>query len=193
MRIQAIFLDRDGVINQERSDYVKTWEEFQILPGVIEALQKLAQLDLPILVITNQSAIGRGVATQETIHGIHQRLRQVVNEAGGRIDDFFLCPHHPQENCNCRKPKPGLLLQAATKYQLNLEETVFVGDAVTDYQAALAVQCHSILIKTGLQANRIESLVESYLQTNRQAVRPEIVDNLAVAVERIITYRSGTT
>lgn len=187
VKIQAIFLDRDGVINQERSDYVKSWDEFRILPGVLDALHRLAELNVPIIIITNQSAIGRGSATQETINGIHQRLKDMVAEAGGKIDDIFLCPHRPDENCGCRKPKPGLLLQAAAKYQLNLEQTIFIGDAVTDYQAARAAQCNSILVKSGRQAQQLESLVESYLQTNREAVCPEIVDNLSVAVERIIS------
>ncbi|MFN8445513.1 MAG: D-glycero-beta-D-manno-heptose 1,7-bisphosphate 7-phosphatase [Caldilineaceae bacterium] len=190
MRIQTVFLDRDGVINQERSDYVKSWDEFRILPGVLDALHRLAQLNVPIIIITNQSAIGRGAATQETVDNIHQRLSELVTETGGKIDDVFLCPHRPDEDCGCRKPKPGLLLQAAAKYQLKLEQTVFVGDSVTDYQAAVAAQAHSILVKTGRQAQQLESLVESYLQTNHQAVRPEIVDNLSVAVERIISNRT---
>ncbi|HMN31307.1 MAG TPA: HAD-IIIA family hydrolase, partial [Caldilineaceae bacterium] len=93
--IQAIFLDRDGVINRERSDYVKAWSEFEFLPGVLTALSQLAQLGVPILVISNQSAIGRGLASPAIVDEIHQRARAIIEGAGGRIDAFFVCPHHP--------------------------------------------------------------------------------------------------
>jgi len=190
MKFESIFLDRDGVINRERSDYVKSWEEFEFLPGSIEALSKLSNLGVPIIIITNQSAIGRGAANQETINEIHNRLITIVQERGGRIDDIFVCPHRPDEACKCRKPQPGLLLQAAAKHHLNLDRAVFVGDAITDFQAALAAGCACILVKTGRQANQIESLVDSYLQSDNRAIRPDIVDNLYSAIERIISISS---
>ena len=187
MKLECIFLDRDGVINQERADYVKSWEEFELLPGSIEAVAQLSQLNIPIILITNQSAIGRGAASREAVDAIHNRLLKLIQERGGRLDEVFLCPHHPGESCECRKPKPGMLLQAAQKYQINLNRAVFVGDAITDYQAALAAGCSSILLKSGRQALQIETLVAAHLQTDAKAVRPEIFDNLSSAVQRILT------
>lgn len=116
----AILLDRDGVINQKRADYVKSWQEFQLLPGVLAALRRLATLPIPIVVITNQSAIGRGLVALATVAAMHDQLAQVVHTAGGRLDGFFVCPHHPTAGCACRKPQPGLLLQAARHFGFDL-------------------------------------------------------------------------
>lgn len=150
-QLQAILLDRDGVLNYERPDYVKCWEEFKFLPDVLETLPRLAALKIPVLVISNQSAIGRGLVTQQVVDAIHQRAGAEIAAAGGRIDDFFVCPHHPDDHCACRKPKPGLLWAAASAYALDLHRCIFIGDAVTDFQAALAAHCPSILVETGRQ------------------------------------------
>jgi len=156
--LQAVMLDRDGVINRERADYVKSWEEFELLPGALAALSRLASLAVPILVLTNQSAIGRGLVSLETVKAIHARLQALVNAAGGRIDGFYICPHHPAHGCGCRKPKPGLLLQAAAEFNFDLSASVFVGDSITDYQAAQAAGCPSILVASGRQGTQLKSL-----------------------------------
>lgn len=187
MKFDCIFLDRDGVINRERADYVKSWDELELLPGSLEALVHLAALDIPVIIITNQSAIGRGVVDVKTVEAIHERLIKLIQQNGGRIDDVFFCPHSPDEACKCRKPKPGMLLLAANKYQLNLNRCIFIGDSITDFQAAQTAGCNSILVKSGRQADRIDSLVEAFLHANRGADRPEIVDNLLAAVERILS------
>jgi len=178
--IKAFFLDRDGVINRERADYVKTWGEFEFLPGVLLALQRLATLNIPILVISNQSAIGRGLISQDTSNAIHQQARTVIEAAGGRIDDFFVCPHHPEADCHCRKPKPGLLLQAAVQFDLDLAECIFIGDAITDFQAAQTAGCQAILVESGRQGSQLRKL----LSTNLNAC---IVPDLAAAVEMILS------
>lgn len=156
--LQAVLLDRDGVINRERADYVKSWEEFEVLPGVLTALRRLSFLGVPILVITNQSAIGRGLVSLEMVKEIHSRLQELVNVMGGRIDGFYICPHHPADGCGCRKPKAGLLLQAAAEFNFELSASIFVGDSITDYQAALAVGCPSLLVASGRQAAQLESM-----------------------------------
>ncbi|MCB0140508.1 MAG: HAD family hydrolase, partial [Caldilineaceae bacterium] len=130
--LAAIFLDRDGVINRERSDYVKNWREFQFLPNALAALRQIATLPVPILVMTNQSAIGRGIVSRSVVDAIHRQMQHEVAEAGGRIDQVFMCPHRPDENCACRKPRPGLLLQALHQYDLPAAHTVFIGDSFTD-------------------------------------------------------------
>lgn len=145
----AVFLDRDGVINRERADYVKCWHEVEILPGALDAIAQLAALGCPILVITNQSAIGRGIVTADEVDAIHRRLRDTVKAHGGRIDAFYVCPHHPDAGCDCRKPKPGLLLQAAEEHALDLRSCIFVGDSWTDREAAQSVGCESILVESG--------------------------------------------
>lgn len=177
--MRAILLDRDGVINYERVDYVKSWQEFELLPGVLPALQRLAVLALPILVITNQSAIGRGIIPQETVTAIHRQLCTAVATAGGRIDAFFVCPHHPDADCACRKPKPGLLFQAAQQFHFPLDQAVFIGDAVTDFEAARAAGCQSILVKSGRQGASLDHFfVDAMLP-------PLIVADLAAAVDLI--------
>jgi D-glycero-D-manno-heptose 1,7-bisphosphate phosphatase len=145
----AIFLDRDGVINRNRADHVKTWSEFEFLPGALNALQLLAQLQRPIVVVSNQAAIGRGLATRESVEEIHQQMRRMVARSGGRIDSVLYCPHRPEEACGCRKPEPGLLLYAAQKFNIDLQRSVLVGDAVSDLKAAVAVGCKPILVKSG--------------------------------------------
>jgi D-glycero-D-manno-heptose 1,7-bisphosphate phosphatase len=160
--LQAVFLDRDGVINRERSDYVKSWDEFQLLPNVLVALRQLAELQIPICVLTNQSAIGRGYVTAEQVGEIHQRLAQLVAEHGGRIDAFFVCPHHPHDGCTCRKPKPGLLFQSAHQFEVDLAHSVFIGDAFTDFLAASAAQCSAIMVTSGRQGSELRNLLQEH-------------------------------
>ena len=145
----AVFLDRDGVINYNRSDHVKSWSEFEFLPGTLQALRSLAQLPWPIVVVSNQAVIGRGLVSQATIDDVHDRMLRIVEAAGGRIDAVFYCPHRHDEGCTCRKPSPGLLLRAAYELQLNLAKSYLIGDALTDILAANAVSCQPILVKTG--------------------------------------------
>lgn len=208
--VRGILLDRDGVINRERADYVKHWHEFIFLPGVLDALKRLAALPVPILVITNQSVIGRGIVNHQRIDAIHKEAQTAIEAAGGRIDWFFLCPHHPNEQCGCRKPQPGLLQQAAAKFALSLEHSVFVGDAMTDYEAACAAGCQSILVESGRQGPELRSYFARKLGTTNanqtmgaalhqhpplptptgtlQTVRqmPPIVQDLAAAVDLIV-------
>ena len=107
-----------------------------------------------------------------------------IRNAGGRIDDVFLCPHHPDDNCSCRKPKPGLLLQAAEKYKLDLTQCLFIGDSVTDFQAAAAVGCQSILVKSGRQGAQLETLVDAIIDDHMNA--PLVVASLSEAVNCIL-------
>ncbi len=145
----AVFLDRDGVINENRADYVKSWEEFAFLPGVFDALCRLAESDLSIIVASNQSAVGRGLVSRDELDTINRTMVDRIHKEGGRIDAVLYCPHRPDENCTCRKPRPGLLLQAAKRFDLNLARSCLVGDAVSDVAAGLAAGCRPILVLTG--------------------------------------------
>jgi len=158
--IDAIFLDRDGTLNVERADYVKSIAELVLLPGALAALKALSALAVPIILVTNQSVIGRGIVDQATVDAIHAHLRTQARASGGRIDAIYVCPHHPDAHCHCRKPQPGLLLAAAADFQLDLTRCIFVGDSLTDYAAAQAAGCQPVLVRTGRQAQQLEQLAD---------------------------------
>jgi D-glycero-D-manno-heptose 1,7-bisphosphate phosphatase len=156
----AVFLDRDGVINENRADYVKSWDEFVFLPNVFEPLCQLARNSLLTIVITNQSAINRGLVSPETVEVIHSQMCEAVSVNGGRIDAVLTCPHRPDEDCRCRKPEPGLLLQAAERLDLDLPQSYLIGDSLCDIAAGLAVGCRPILVLTGQGREQLPGLVE---------------------------------
>jgi D-glycero-D-manno-heptose 1,7-bisphosphate phosphatase len=146
---RAVFLDRDGVINENRHDYVKTWDEFVFLPGAIESLALLSQSEFLVIVISNQSAIYRGLVSGEMVEEINRLMVNTVEKAGARIDGVYFCPHGPGEACDCRKPRPGLLLKAAEEKQIDLTQSFCVGDKLTDIDSGIAAGCRNILVLTG--------------------------------------------
>jgi len=182
--MRAVFLDRDGVINENRPDYVKSWQEIKFLPGAFESLRRLANTPCLIIVISNQSAINRGLVASSTVDDIHSRMRTAVERHEGRIDGFFCCPHRPDERCDCRKPKPGLLLLAAQHFSLDLHQCYLVGDAATDLAAARAVGCHPILVLTGRGR---ESLP---LVKNSQDNQTMVFDDISAATDWILSRQS---
>lgn len=145
----AIFLDRDGVINRNRDDHVKSWAEFTFMPTVLESIRRLTATGLPIFVVTNQAVISRGLVSETEIAEIHARMTAVIAEAGGHITRVYHCPHDAHDNCDCRKPKPGMLLQAQREYGIDLTRSFMVGDAWTDIEAGLSVGARGILVMTG--------------------------------------------
>ncbi len=146
----AVFLDRDGVIIQNRENYVCNWEDVEFLPSSLQALKLLGQSSYKIIIVTNQSAIGRGILTIEQADTINHRIIKVITDAGGRIDGLFTCPHAPDDHCSCRKPLPGLILQAADALSIDLPSSALIGDALTDIQAGSAAGIKTlILVKTG--------------------------------------------
>jgi D-glycero-D-manno-heptose 1,7-bisphosphate phosphatase len=200
LRPQAIFLDRDGTINRERADYVKSWQEYEWLPGALAALGALAQLDVPVLVVSNQSVVGRGILGASALQAIHARVRSEALAAGGRLDDFLICPHVPADQCACRKPKPGLLLEAATRYHLDLERCVFIGDSITDMQAAQAAGCAWLLVRTGRQGATLDSTLALLgighvtgrgAGTGAETVYAQVVDDLGAAADLIAAWAAA--
>jgi D-glycero-D-manno-heptose 1,7-bisphosphate phosphatase len=142
---------------ENRPDYVRSWQDLVPLPGALESLVRLSALPLRIVIVTNQSAVGRGLLPLATAHEINHRLVDQVVAAGGRIDGVYLCPHLPGSGCACRKPAPGLILQAATELHLDLPSSVLIGDAVTDIQAGRAAGVGRLaLVRTGL-GSRLEA------------------------------------
>ena len=177
---RAVFLDRDGVINENRDDYVKVWDEFQFLDGALAALARLACADFHIVVVSNQSAIGRALTPRERVEEIHHRMLAQIESSGGRVDRVLYCPHRAEEGCPCRKPSPGMLLQAHEELGVNLAQSYFVGDAAEDVAAAYAVGCTPIIVRTGRGEATIIKLGESGLK------QPVIVHDLRAAVEWIL-------
>lgn len=155
--MSTILLDRDGVINENRADYVKSWDEFRFLPGAREAIARLTAAGHRIVVCTNQAAIARKLLTIETIEDIHRRMLAEIAETGGRIERVYYCPHGKDEHCPCRKPRPGLLFQARDELGLDLRDAIFIGDSITDMQAALAAGVFPILVLTGLGMGQLRN------------------------------------
>ena len=149
MTQRYVLLDRDGVINEDSDQFIKTPDEWQAIPGSLEAIAMLNQHGFRVVVITNQSGIARGLLTSATLEQIHKKMQTLATEQGGFIETIYVCPHGPDSTCDCRKPKPGLLLQFAQQHQVDLTHTVFVGDSYRDIKAAQAVGATPILVKTG--------------------------------------------
>ena len=183
---KVIFLDRDGVINRDSPDYIKSLQEFEFLPGSLDALRRLSEDDFSCIVITNQSALARGLLTPETLEAIHRHMAAAVAAAGGRIVDIFLCPHLPNENCLCRKPKPGLLQAAQRKYRIDLASAVMIGDSVKDIRCGIAAGVETtILVRTGNGLHAERELQEQGLFANF------IGEDLSQAADWIIRQRSA--
>jgi D-glycero-D-manno-heptose 1,7-bisphosphate phosphatase len=167
---QFIILDRDGVINHDSLNYIKTPEEFIPIPESLEAIAKLTAAGYSIGVATNQSGVGRNLYTEATLKAIHEKLMRSVVAQGGRIDALEYCIHRPEENCPCRKPKPGMLIALAKRLGCRLNEIAFVGDRVSDVQAALAVGATPIMILSSMtDRNQLKNYPEV-------AVYPSLID-----------------
>ena len=151
---KLVILGRDGILNLYRDDHVKAAEEWQPVPGALEAVARLNQAGWHAVLATNQSGIGRGLIDMASLNAVHRRMMQLLAEKGGRIDAVFFCPHTPQEQCDCRKPLPGLMLQIAERYGLagQMAKVPMVCDTARDLQAAQAAGCEPHLVRTGRAA-----------------------------------------
>ncbi len=156
--MKLIILDRDGVINQDSDDYIKSVDEWQPIPGSVEAIAKLSMNDYRVLVATNQSGIARGLFDLDTLAQMHDKMHQLVNEAGGIIEAVFFCPHGPDDGCDCRKPKAGMLRDIGDRLRVNLSGVPAVGDSLRDLQAAEAVGARPVLVRTGKGQRTLEKL-----------------------------------
>jgi len=147
--MKLIILDRDGTINHDSDQYIKSPAEWKPIAGSLEAIARLAQSDWRVVVATNQSGIARGLFDTATLNAIHAEMHRSVSQAGGRIDAIFFCPHAADSNCECRKPKPGLLREIAARLNVELQGVPMVGDSLRDLQAAAAVGAQPCLVLTG--------------------------------------------
>ena len=150
--MKLIILDRDGTINEDRDDYVKSPEEWVPIPGALEAIARLNHAGWHTVVATNQSGLGRGTFDMATLNAMHTKMNQMLAKQGGRIDAVFFCPHAPSDACRCRKPMPGLFEQIGERFSVNLADVPVVGDTLRDLQAGAAVGCRPHLVRTGKAA-----------------------------------------
>lgn len=147
--MKLVILDRDGVINHDSSAFVKSPDEWVALPGSLEAIARLSQAGWRVVVASNQSGLARGLFSTETLNAIHAKMRSELAQLGGHIDSIFLCPHGPDDGCACRKPKPGMFLDIAHRYDIDLQNVPAVGDSLRDLQASADAGCTPWLVLTG--------------------------------------------
>ncbi|MGL6092865.1 MAG: D-glycero-beta-D-manno-heptose 1,7-bisphosphate 7-phosphatase [Pseudomonas paracarnis] len=179
MILKLLILDRDGVINYDSDAYIKSVEEWIPLPGSIEAIAQLSKAGWTVAIATNQSSIARGYYDIATLEAMHARLRALVAEQGGEVGLVVYCPHGPDEGCDCRKPKPGMLKIIAEHYKVPLAGIWFVGDSLGDLEAAKAVDSQPVLVKTGkgekTQAKNLP--VGTLIFDDLAAVAAELINN----------------
>jgi D-glycero-D-manno-heptose 1,7-bisphosphate phosphatase len=182
----AVFLDRDGVINANRADHILSWDEFTFLPGALKALSLLNAARVPVIVVTNQAVVGKGLLSVAALDDIHARMCAAVLATGGSIFEVLYCPHLASANCACRKPKPGLLQLAAEKYNFDLTKSFYVGDALSDITAGTAAGCRCVLVTTGRGRTQILREEARFLRDYHTA------ENLLGASRWILAQRHNT-
>lgn len=164
---KVIFLDRDGVINQDSPDYIKGWSEFDFISRSVDAVRNLTRGGFRIILITNQSAVPRKLISPQELEHVHSKMKDVIESKGGKITDIFICPHLPSDGCACRKPSPGLIYQAQSKYDIDLAASVMIGDSVKDIRCGFNAGCgQSILVRTGNGKDAEPILAEAGLSTD---------------------------
>lgn len=155
--MKCVILDRDGVINFDSDQFIKSPDEWRPIPGSLEAIARLNQAGFRVVVASNQSGVGRGLFDMATLNAIHAKMHKLTAQAGGRIDAVFFCPHAADSRCACRKPRPGLYHEIGSRLHMDLKGVFAVGDALRDVQAALAVGARPILVRTGKGMKTLEA------------------------------------
>jgi D-glycero-D-manno-heptose 1,7-bisphosphate phosphatase len=184
MTYTTVFLDRDGVINYDSPDYVKSWEDFHFIPGSRSAIARLTKAGVTVILITNQSMINRGMVPLRDLIEMHKNLVQAVSAAGGRITDILYCPHRPDERCTCRKPRPGMILTARDRHQIDLSQAAMIGDSAKDILAGKNAGCGlTVLVRTGNGQSAMKELKSAGQQPDH------VADDLYRAVDWILGKR----
>ncbi len=176
--MRLVILDRDGVINEDSDDYIKSPEEWAPIPGSLEAIARLNRADYRVVVATNQSGVARGLFTMDTLNRIHEKMHRALAELGGNVDAIFFCPHAPDDHCDCRKPKPGLFQEIEQRLGVSLNNVPAIGDSLRDLQAALAVGAQPLLVLTGKGAITQAALAGAHAVP--------VFENLAAAVDALL-------
>ena len=182
---KAVFLDRDGVINKNLdNDYVKKWDEFEFLSRSKEAISILTDANWDVVVISNQAGVGKGIMSAQAVEEINARMVKQIQDHGGAVKAVYYCPHRSDEDCECRKPKPGMLFRAADEFDVELSSSYLIGDNITDIQAGAQVGCTTILVKTGHGQKSIEKF-------SQLRVKPcYIVSDLFEAVKLVLAQNT---
>jgi D-glycero-D-manno-heptose 1,7-bisphosphate phosphatase len=158
--VKLVILDRDGVINRDSPEFVKSADEWLPIPGSIDAIAALSRAGFQVAVASNQSGLARGLFNQAALEAMHQKMCQLVAAAGGEVNFIAICPHGPDDGCDCRKPKPGLLRQVAEHFGVTLDGVPVIGDSLRDIEAALAAGARPVLVKTGNGLDALAALPE---------------------------------
>ena len=190
--MKTVFLDRDGVINRSPPNmgFVRRWSEFNFIPNARKAIRELTENGYRIVVVTNQSGIGRGLFSEESLTNTHSRMLAEISKAGGRIDAVYYCPHHPDAGCECRKPKPGMLIRAAREHHIELSSAYLIGDSATDIEAGQRAGTKAFLVLTGLGQKSYHHYINTkpYQYTDRNGYFPQkIFTNLYSATRWLIS------
>lgn len=178
---RAVFLDRDGTINIEK-EYLYRAQDFEFITGAPEAIRLLNQAEIMVVVVTNQSGVARGYYTEEDVESLHRHIARELEKAEAHVDAWLYCPHHPSGRgsyalpCDCRKPLPGMLQEAARRHNIDLEKSVMVGDKLADVEAGLAAGCRTILVRTGYGADEEQHV----------SPRTVVCDDLLSAVKTLL-------
>jgi D-glycero-D-manno-heptose 1,7-bisphosphate phosphatase len=176
--IKLVILDRDGVINVDSDSYIRTPHDWQPIPGSIDAIAKLTKHGYHVAIATNQSGIGRGYFDETTLNKIHDKMLALVKAHGGKIDKIAICPHLPEDHCQCRKPNTGLLLEISEHFNCSLEKVPFIGDSIKDLQAAKNANALGVLVLTGKGMDALKEI-------KGKEIVP-VFRNLSIAVDAII-------
>ena len=176
-----MLIDRDGVVNDDGGDFVRSASEFVPIPGSLEAIARLNAAGLSVALVTNQSGIARGYLDLKILDSIHAAMAEALGCVGGHVDRIFVCPHGPEDGCGCRKPAPGLILEAMSEFGIGAGETIFIGDRRSDLEAAQTATCHAMLTRTG----RGEEFVD---YANERGL--PVVADLSGAVDALLDLRS---
>jgi len=177
--MKLIILDRDGVINEDSDEYIKNAEEWVPINGSLEAIAQLNHSGYTVVVVSNQSGVARGYFDIETLSSMHKKMDEMLKMVGGGVDAVFYCPHGPDDGCDCRKPRPGMLLDVGQRYNVPLSEVYFIGDSMSDVNAARSAHAMPILVRTGKGKK-----AEKILSAEKRDV--PIFDDLAAAVTSIL-------
>jgi len=180
--MKVIVLDRDGVINHDSDAYIKSAEEWNPIDGSLEAIARLNHGGYTVVVATNQSGLARGYFDIEALAAMHKKMDTLLAKVGGRVDAVFYCPHEPGDACDCRKPKPGMLLEIGQRFNVSLEEVIFIGDSVSDLKTASNAHAKAILVRTG-KGLKAEKLLAA--ECKQKDLVP-VYDDLAAAVTAIL-------
>ncbi|MCW7537257.1 D-glycero-beta-D-manno-heptose 1,7-bisphosphate 7-phosphatase [Aquabacterium sp. A7-Y] len=185
--MKLIILDRDGTLNEDRDDFVKSPDEWRPIPGALEACARLYRAGWQLVVATNQSGLARGLFDVATLDAMHAKMNALLAQHGGRIDAVFFCPHGPADGCDCRKPLPGLFHQIAARYQVDLRGVPVVGDSLRDLQAGATAGCEPHLVQTGKGA-RLDA--RGLAEIVRQVPGTLVHADLAAFADTLLSHRA---